>query len=73
MAVLKSNETTSMKLQYITDNTDGKETYSTVTVSGISKAVSDADFAELAEGMASLQKFTLRNMTRLDSAKIVEE
>ena len=70
--VQKINETTSMKIQVITEVVSGKESYSTITLSGISKSVSDADFAELAEAMATLQPYTLRNITRMDSAKIVE-
>ena len=70
--VQKIKETSSIKLQVVADIKDGKKVYSTVTFSDISKKVSDDDFMELADGMASLQSRPVSNISRLDSATLLE-
>ncbi len=70
--VQKIKETSAIKLQVVADIKDGKKVYSTVTFSDISKKVSDDDFMELADGMASLQSRPVSNISRLDSATLLE-
>jgi len=68
----KIKEESAIKLQVLADIKDGKKVYSTVTFSDINKKVSDDDFMELADGMASLQSRPLTNISRVDSATLVE-
>ena len=70
---IKSNETSSIKLKVVTDMDRGKESYSTVTFSGISAAVSDDNFMELADALASLQSFPVKNVSRINSCNLVTE
>ena len=70
--VQKAKENTAMKIQVVTDIKNVKNVLSTATFSGLTKSLSDADFAELAEGIASLQEHPFTGMTRLDSARIFE-
>ncbi|MBE6099461.1 MAG: DUF1659 domain-containing protein [Anaerovibrio sp.] len=68
----KIKEESAIKLQVLAGTKDGKKVYSTVTFSDINKKVSDDDFMELADGMASLQSRPLTNISRVDSATLVE-
>ena len=70
--VQKIKETSAIKLQVVADIKDGKKVYSTVTFSDISKKVSDDDFMELADDMASLQSRPVSNISRLDRATLLE-
>ena len=70
---IKSNETSSIKLKVVTDMDMGKESYSTVTFSGISAAVSDDNFMKLADALASLQSFPVKNVSRINSCNLVTE
>lgn len=69
---IKSNETSSIKLQLVADIKDGKEIYATVNYSGTNKAVSDDDFMGLANGLASLQTLGLSTISRVDSCALAE-
>ena len=69
--ITKIKETTSIKLQVVADVKNGKETYATVTFSGINKSLSDDDINELGNGIAELQERPLSNLTRLDSAQLL--
>lgn len=68
----KIKETSAIKLQVIADIKNGKEVYNTVSFSGINPAVSNDDFMELADGLASLQSRPLNTVTRVDSCALVE-
>ena len=68
----KIKETSAIKLQVVSDVKNGKEVNATITFSGINKAIYDDDFMELAEGLASLQSRPRTNISRVDSATLVE-
>ena len=68
----KIKEESAINLQVLAGTKDGKKVYSTVTFSDINKKVSDDDFMDLADGMASLQSRPLTNISRVDSATLVE-
>lgn len=68
----KIKETSAIKLQVVSDVKNGKEVYATVTFSGINKAISDDDFMELGQGLASLQSRPLNTVSRVDSCALVE-
>ena len=70
---IKSNETSSIKLKVVTDMDMGRESYSTVTFSGISAAVSDDNFMELANALASLQSYPVHTVSRINSCTLVTE
>ena len=61
----RANETSTIKLQVVTDVRNGKAVIGTATFAGINKSISDEDFMELANGMASLQQYNLQKIKRL--------
>jgi hypothetical protein len=70
---MKSNETSAIKLKVVTDIDRGKESYAIVTFSGISAAVSDDNFMELANALASLQSYPVHTVSRINSCTLVTE
>lgn len=62
-----------LRIRVITKVVDGKEIIGNINYSGISKDISDADFMALGEAIGSLQKYTLRDVVRIDNATLVEE
>ena len=70
---MKSNETSAIKLKVVTHIDRGKESYAIVTFSGISAAVSDDNFMELANARASLQSYPVHTVSRINSCTLVTE
>ncbi len=71
--IIKSNDTSSIKLKVVTDMERGKETYSVVTFSGISSEVSDDNFMALADALAAVQTYPVKSVTRINTYKLVTE
>lgn len=71
MAVRRTNESAKLVIQVGMGTTEaGKASYKNRTVGNIDPKLSDADFYEVAAGLASLQAHPVNRYTRTESAVI---
>ncbi|HCB93203.1 MAG TPA: hypothetical protein DEP57_05235 [Selenomonas sp.] len=73
MAALKVSETTSMGIKVLLNGSGDKNVYATRTVGKINPSLTDDDFALVANGLGSLQKYPVANIIRTNAATFLTE
>ena len=72
MAVIKVPQSTVLGIKVQSGvNGTGAATFKTTRFSGVKQSASDADFYEIANGIAGLQSYPLNAIQRMDTANMV--